>query len=231
MADPGWLTRALADVPRSDAWLSRRERRALAGLQGDKRKADWRLGRWAAKTAVAAWLACPLEQVELSAAAGVAPEVSVDGAPGAVALSLSHRGGRALALVGGPGTAVGCDIEVAAARSEAFLREWLTADEQALVAGAGPDRTTQVANALWTAREAVAKLRRKGLGLDARHARVELDDAPADSEWRPLSVRWSGATEPVRGWWRVEPGWVMSVVTDPPGPPPVALGHDGRLRL
>ena len=53
----GWLTSSLAEVPGADDWLGPREQRALAALSVEKRRADWRLGRWAAKAAVGAWLA------------------------------------------------------------------------------------------------------------------------------------------------------------------------------
>ena len=56
MAGLGWLTRELAEVPPGEDWLSARERRALSRLSVPKRRAEWRLGRWAAKAAVAACL-------------------------------------------------------------------------------------------------------------------------------------------------------------------------------
>jgi hypothetical protein len=51
-----WLTQSLAEVPAGEAWLGSSERVALACLQVEKRRADWRLGRHTAKTAAAAFL-------------------------------------------------------------------------------------------------------------------------------------------------------------------------------
>ena len=41
------------DVPESNDWLAERERNHVRTLTFLKRRADWRLGRWAAKCAIA----------------------------------------------------------------------------------------------------------------------------------------------------------------------------------
>jgi hypothetical protein len=87
-----------------------------------------------------------------------------------------------------------------------------------------------VANLLWCAREAAAKVRREGLRLDVRHAGVVLDGVAAarsggagrSGGWRPLQVVWPDA-EPTSGWWRADPGWVMVVAGAP------AFRAPGRL--
>ena len=100
MTSPGWLTRSQADVPTDDGWLGAREVEVLAGLRFEKRRADWRLGRFASKAAVAIWLGVPPGRVEVAAAPDGAPEAWLDGRRGPASLSLSHRAGRALAVVG-----------------------------------------------------------------------------------------------------------------------------------
>jgi 4'-phosphopantetheinyl transferase len=223
MADPGWLTRSLAEVPPSDEWLSRRERETLAALRVPKRRADWRLGRWAAKSAVGAWLGQAPSEVEIAAAADGAPEALVAGARDRVAVSLSHRAGRALALVGEAGTALGCDLEVTEPRSGAFMREWLTPAEQRLVATAVEPGRTRIVNALWTAKEAAAKAQREGLRLDLRQIAVVLDSEGVGGDWQALTAQLMPVGTVAEGWWREEPGWVMAVVAAPPTPPPVRL--------
>ena len=69
MTAPGWLTTSAPEVPPGDAWLSARERAVLAGLRLAKRRDDWRLGRWTAKTAVAAWLGVDAERKPLETVA------------------------------------------------------------------------------------------------------------------------------------------------------------------
>lgn len=224
MSSPGWLTRSLADVPAADGWLSPRERETLADLHVPKRRADWRLGRWAAKAAICAWIGAPPASVEVVAAASGAPEALVGGERAPEALSLSHRGGRALAVVADAGVAIGCDLEVAEPRSEAFLSTWLAPAERASVETAGSAGRSRLANVLWTAKEAAAKACREGLRVDVRGALVELEWKPwVDREWRPLSVHWDGEGVTAHGWWREEKGWAFAFVSDPPTPAPIPL--------
>ena len=215
-----WLHRSLADVPADDGWLTPAEREVLDGLAIDKRRQDWRLGRFTAKAAAGAWLNVDPGRVEVLAGPSGAPGVSVDGAPAAVSLSLSHRAGRALAMIGPPGASIGCDLEVVEPRSNAFVSEWLAPSEQALVRGAVAERRALLANLVWTAKEASAKARAEGLRLNVRRAVVQaaLETRPAEGGWRPLRVSWPTSQGADFGFWRAEPGWVMAVVglTRPP---------------
>lgn len=215
MTELGWLTRTLADVPAHDGWLSDREREVLSTLRIPKRRADWRLGRWAAKAAVAAWQGLPVADVEIRTAADGAPEALTGGAPMPVGLSLSHRAGRALAAVGDAPSALGCDLEALEPRSPAFVREWFRPVERELVGGLAAERRDLAANLLWTAKEAASKARREGLRLNLRAATVTPGElASPASSWVRLQVAWSD--HPVTlGWWREEPGWVLALVSDP----------------
>jgi 4'-phosphopantetheinyl transferase len=217
----GWLTRSLADVPDDDEWLGARERATLAGLRMAKRRADWRLGRWTAKAALAAWLDAAPARIEVLAAADGAPEAWLDGTRAPVSISLSHRAGRALAAVADAPTVVGCDLEALEPRSDAFVREWLAPEERDLPGGA---------NLPWTAKEAAAKVRRAGLRLDVRRAVARLASGDGVAGWRPLVVDWTreGLTTP--GWWRVEPGWVMVVAAAPAAPPPAQISRSSSAR-
>jgi 4'-phosphopantetheinyl transferase len=220
---PGWLSRSAADVPAGDGWLGPRERAALAALTVARRRADWRLGRWTAKAAVAALLGTDAERVEVVAAPDGAPEAWVDGERAPVSVSLSHRAGRALAAVATAPAVVGCDLELVEPRSGAFVREWLTEAEQARVRAAGAEDGARAANLAWTAKEAAAKVRREGLRLDVRHAESAPSSGAAVDGWRPLEVAWREGPR-TAGWWREEPGWVMTVATEPASSsPPVAL--------
>jgi 4'-phosphopantetheinyl transferase len=225
MAGAGWLTRSPAEVPASDVWLGEREREALAGLAPGPRRADWRLGRFTAKAAVAALTGTAPERVEVMAAGDGAPEVIVDGRPSGMRLSLSHRAGRALAVVAEAGAPLGCDLELVEPRSRAFMDDWLSSRERALVDGAAPADRARLANLAWTAKEAAAKVRREGLRLDLRDAVATLSGAPApvDGAWRELRVRWEPDGPVATGWWREEPRWVFSVACAEPMPPPERL--------
>jgi len=51
-----WLEQIEGDVPMENDWLSSAEVSCLAGMRFPKRCSDWRLGRWAAKRALACYL-------------------------------------------------------------------------------------------------------------------------------------------------------------------------------
>jgi 4'-phosphopantetheinyl transferase len=224
MISPGWLIRSVADVPADDGWLGPGEAEVLAGLVIEKRRADWRLGRFAAKTALAAWLGVPSSRLEIAAAPDGAPEAHLDGRPAPASVSLSHRGERALAVVGEAGAALGCDLELVEPRSRAFVTDWLAPAEQALVAGSGAARRDLVANLLWTGKEAAAKVLREGLRLDVRGAVATPDGLDSTTTgWRPLTISWADGSGRIAGWWRSEPGWVMAVAGEPPPGAPQAL--------
>jgi 4'-phosphopantetheinyl transferase len=223
MGTPAWLARRRADVPPGEDWLSERERRVLAGMRFERRRSDWRLGRWAAKSALAAALEVPVGRIEVLAAEDGAPEAWLDGLHAPVSLSISHREGRALAVVASSPICVGCDLEVVEPRSDAFVREWLSPEEQRRLRGTGSDRQRDLlANLLWTGKEAAAKVRREGLRLDVRSLVVTVSYGSVDG-WHPLRVEWDDGQERMRGWWRSDPGWVMAVACEPALPPPRAL--------
>jgi len=142
-----------------------------------------------------------------------------------VSVSISHRGDRAIAVLGAPPMVAGCDLELIEPRSPAFVREWLAPAEQELVASFAQTDHALVANLIWTAKEAAAKVRREGLRLDVRAALVGPSGMSArhGGEWRAIRVDWAGDTHAVFGWWRAEPGWVMTVLADPPPRPPRLL--------
>jgi 4'-phosphopantetheinyl transferase len=206
-----WLTRSLGDVPAGDAWLGSSERAALAPLAIGKRRLEWRLGRYTAKVALCAWLGVEPGRVEVLAAPGGAPVAHLDGSRLDLELSISHRAGRALAVVASCAMPVGCDLELIEPRSAAFVQEWLAPSEQRFVKNAREDEQACLANLLWSAKEASAKARGEGLRLPVRHAEVVLGEAArCEGDWRPLRVDWGSDHD--QGWFRREPHWVMTVV-------------------
>ena len=112
-----WLEQIQGDVPSGDDWLSPSETACQHALRFAKRRADWTLGRWTAKRALAAYLKLPaqplvLAKIEIHPTASGAPEAFVDERPAAVAISLSHRDGRAICALAQSGVEPGCDLEV-----------------------------------------------------------------------------------------------------------------------
>lgn len=203
------------DAPEDDDWLAPKERERLAALRLPKRRNEWRLGRWVAKNAVAAWLDIAPARVEVRPAADGAPEAWVDGAPAPLVLSLSHRAGCALAAVAEAGVALGCDLERIEPRSAAFVRDYLTAAERAAVAR----DPTLYANLVWSLKEATLKALRTGLRLDTKSVEVTLHEGSTDG-WHPAVVHRHNPATVFHGWWRREGDLVVTVVSAPQAPPP-----------
>ena len=130
-----WLQQAERDVPVDDQWLTPDELNRLRGLGFPQRRRDWRLGRWTAKCAVASYLEWPsrhdtFTDIEVRTAPSGAPEVLIQGTPGPVVISLSHRVGVAICAVAPTGAVLGCDLEKIEPRSQAFISDYFTAEEQ-----------------------------------------------------------------------------------------------------
>ncbi len=220
-----WLEQTESDVPDHNDWLGPHETACLAALRFLKRRSDWRLGRWTAKQALAACLNLPTNlpahaNLEIRAASSGAPEVFLHGQPADAAISLSHRAGTAMCTVGPPGSNFGCDLEMVEARSPAFVDDYFTADEQALIADTPlPERALLLA-LLWSAKESALKALRVGLRLDTRcisvkPSRVTHPLSAGPTAWYPLNIRYS-STQTFSGWWRVETDLVRTVVSDAP---------------
>ncbi|NJD20246.1 MAG: 4'-phosphopantetheinyl transferase superfamily protein [Gemmatimonadetes bacterium] len=225
-------------VDEGDAWLTPAEVAILARFRVSKRAADWRLGRWVAKEAVARALegAVAPDDIEILAGPGGGPRARVlaTGAWPPVSVTLSHSAGVGFAVAavapGGATLRIGCDVEEVAPRSEEFVSDYFTAEEAAWIrAGgdaAGPTGGTRGgtpgdplgdphvrANLLWSAKESGLKAMGEGLRRDTRSVVVDADHAepPATDGWRPLRVALPGG-DALAGWWRVADGLVWTVV-------------------
>lgn len=246
-----WLQQTEADVPANNDWLCANEALCLSGMRFPKRRGDWRLGRWTAKRAFAAYWGCSAEsrllsEIEIRSALSGAPEVVLAGKPAAASISLSHRAGKAMVAVSGPGVALGCDLEIVEPRSEEFVADYFTSEEQALVAATSvPDRPALLA-LLWSAKESALKALHEGLRLDTRSVLVNLAGNPqvsrdrqqtssppglatwlpaasncGQNDWGALQVRCINRDHTLHGWWHCTGGLVRTVVADPPPLRPV----------
>lgn len=198
----------------------------MDGFRIEKRRADWRLGRWTAKRAVAALMSPPQEQhaladIEIRTASHGAPVVFIGNRPAPLVLSLSHREGLAACALASLGTALGCDLEVVEARADAFVEDYFTPREQALLAETpGPCRVALIA-LLWSAKESALKALQEGLRLSTLCLNVALDAAGSPSDWHPLQVQYKGHI--LQGWWQQAGTLVRTVVAEPPSAAPVRI--------
>jgi len=227
--DVFWLEQSAADVPAHDDWLSANEARVLNGMRFAKRRADWRLGRWTAKRALAAYLNVPgdahaLSAIEITTEPSGAPQAIFANKPAAVTISLSHRAGRAICAIAPSGAVLGCDLEMIEPRSDAFATDYFTAEEQALVARAPAADRYRLLALLWSAKESALKALRVGLRLDTRCVIVSLAgelSREGDDGWHPLEARYEDRT--FHGWWHNQGNFLRTVVGTPAPVEPIPL--------
>jgi 4'-phosphopantetheinyl transferase len=234
--DVYWLEQTEADVPAGEEWLSAGEALRLNAIPFAKRRNDWRLGRWTAKSACAAYLKAPADpqvfrEIEIRPAPSGVPELFFRNNPATVTISLSHRAGTALCAVAPSGVALGCDLEVVEPRSDAFLADYFTAEEQALVARAPVADRSRLLALLWSGKESALKALREGLRLDTRCVIVDPVDALWQANslngWKPLRVHHTEG-QIYHGWWQYSGNLVRTVVAAPPPTLPIPLAQRYR---
>lgn len=225
----GYRLVAASETPPGDDWLSGAERRILERLPVERRRSEWLSGRWAAKEALAAWLGLGRDlaarrRIEVLPGVERAPHPLLDEVPAPVALSLSHRAGRALAVVGSPDLALGCDLERTEPRSRLFVHEYFTEAEAAALATAPHEMHDLVANLVWSAKESALKLVLKGLSIPTRSVEaVPSLLAERSDGWLALTVVSLSDGERFSGWWRRHEDLVLTALSRPPLPPPREL--------
>ena len=124
-----------------------------------------------------------LREIEIRPASSGAPEVFIANEPAAVTVSISHRSGAAICAVAMTGVELGCDQEVIEARSEAFVADYFTESEQALVARVCEAERSRLVTLLWSAKESALKALREGLRLDTRSVTVSPINGGGRSQW------------------------------------------------
>jgi 4'-phosphopantetheinyl transferase len=220
------LIGTIENVPLHEGWLSAGERERLSSLRIAKRRDDWRLGRWTAKRAVrlaGAHGGFDAAEIEIRSAEDGAPEVLMNGERAALALSLSHRNGRALCVIGPPDVALGCDLELVEERDPVFVLDYFTDEEQLVVAEAPEGDRAALITAIWSAKESALKAIRTGLRSGTRDVFVRPGAVGLSSEWTGLTVEHPTTERTFHCWWRAEVPWVTTVVADRPMGPPVPL--------
>ena len=226
--DVYWIEQTESDVPPGNEWLSGNENVLLEGLHVAKRRADWRLGRWTAKCAVAAYLKlrvppAGMAEIEISARASGAPQVMLPTGPAPAEISLSHRGGVAMCAVAGPEAEIGCDLEIVEPHSPAFIRDYFTDEEQMEIARAAASDQPSFVAALWSAKESALKALQEGLRLDTRSASVRLHEWAGEVDrWYPLQVDCERG-EVFHGWWQRVGNVVRTMVARPEPAMPILL--------
>lgn len=203
--------------PRDPGWLSSAERARLAGMRFPRRRHDFRCGRWIAKRALARAFGAPdaahaLSQLEVLPDSRGAPVAYRQGARLPCDLSLSHRAGAVLCAVGPPTSQLGCDIEWLEPRSHAFVRHFLTANEQRWLEHLPLQAQDEATNLIWSAKESAVKALGCGLDRDVRELRLHL--SPASDQ--VLLIHVPGIDAPLHGRWGRLERWIWTVVSAKP---------------
>lgn len=232
-----WLEQSEHDVPLNDEWLCENERAKLGSIRFPKRRTDWRLGRWTAKLAVAEFLDAPasskmLSRIEIGVAPTGAPRVLLGNSSSHIAISLSHSGGIAACAVSDADLRFGCDLETVAPRSESFVEDYFTQEEQWFIHEAEFSQRPMLVNLIWSAKESALKALEEGLRLDTRFIDVTIDHfAPGSYDtWNPLVARAQGA-KLFDGWYRCSDRFVRTLVGTPRPDPPITVAGLNTAQL
>jgi 4'-phosphopantetheinyl transferase len=253
-----WLEQGKSDVPESNDWLGARDLDRMNSMRFEKRRADWRLGRWTAKLAVAAYLNLPsnslsLSAIEIQPSPSGAPDVFLADEQPEVTVSISHRGGIAICAVAASGAEMGCDLEIVEPRIDSFVADYFTPDEQDLVSRAGAANRFTLLALLWSAKESALKAMRVGLRVDTRtlavtpsvcvsalgsdcRRKVEREDnlalalqrSGASIAWHPLQVHIAD-NRFFHGWWQQANGIVRTMVANPVPFQPISMVEEGHI--
>jgi 4'-phosphopantetheinyl transferase len=222
-----WLARGEEHLPGDRSWLSEGEAAYVDGKRFTKRRVEFLVARWTAKQALGRVLSTPLttaglRRIEVRHAPSGAPVACLDGDPVDLQISLTDRAGWAVCLVGAGSGRLGCDLELVEPRSDAFVRDYLTAAERRYVDAAADVTARNVAaNLVWSAKESGLKVLTTGLRRDTRSVEVTVSTASVDA-WAPLTVRTvEGHQFP--GWWRRFGSFILTLAAEDALPAPTSL--------
>jgi 4'-phosphopantetheinyl transferase len=232
-ADLRYLVQHRRDVPDGLDWLGDAEAEVLAALARPARRASWLLGRWTGKRAVLALLEAAgggvrLAEIEILAAPGGAPEVTVGGARAPFSISLSHREDEAVALLGPASARVGVDVERVEPRSADLVADFFAPEEQCAWERAPAEARDALACLVWSAKESALKVLGEGLRRDTRSVVVAIGEAIDAAGWGTLRVRLEEGGE-IEGFHRRDGARLITAAASVPARPPRFITMGGPL--
>jgi 4'-phosphopantetheinyl transferase len=202
--------------------LSGTEMLKLADLRFPKRRDEWLLGRWAAKSlvkSISSYQGYSLEELEIRNTHNGAPYIQQpDGAILADCLSISHSHRLAVcALSLGQDLKIGADLEKTESRTDEFIADYFTKEEQGLVACTPVEIRHTAVNLVWSMKESMLKALGVGLHWDSRKVEVRGIEGlyplmPRSGEWQKMQI--GDFQEPGRqwaGWWQCRKDFVITL--------------------
>jgi 4'-phosphopantetheinyl transferase len=203
-------------------WLSATELQKLATLRFPKRREEWLLGRWAAKSlarTLPGYRRYPLSEIEVRNSPDGSPQLWLaDGTPSPDCLSISHRQAHALAgMALDPGFKIGVDLETIEQHSDEFVEDYLTSSERRLLDSYPLEARDVVSTLIWSTKESMLKALQVGLRWDTRQVEVvqvgSLEPArPQGGGWQRIAVREpKPASRCWAAWWQRRDDLLMTV--------------------
>ena len=204
-------------------FLSPAELQKLSTLRFPKRRNEWLMGRWAAKSliqSIPAYQHFSLDEIEIQNGSEGAPYFrSPGGSASPDCLTISHSGRFALcALALGSDLRVGADLEKIEPRTETFIQDYFSPAERQLVDTYPAEIRATVVNLIWSAKESMLKALGVGLHWDTRQ--VEIHEIggfiPGDAnhgKWQKMQV--SDLQQGNRhwgAWWQRRSNFVITLV-------------------
>jgi 4'-phosphopantetheinyl transferase len=148
--------------PGAQGFLCGSEATYFANLKVERRRRSYLLGRYAAKLAVGELIGqLDLQQIEIRRGVFEQPIVVCPDQE-SCGVSISHSHNMAIALAFPLGHPMGIDLERLELEHYSTLQSQLSADEMSWVQSAGSEKL-ELATALWTAKEALAKVLGSGM--------------------------------------------------------------------
>ncbi len=216
-----WNIQSLGEMSPSFEWLHHSEMHILAGFKFVKKRNDWLLGRWTAKNLV--WYChfhqnvdIKLTDIQILPAKEGTPIAYYHAVKLPLVISLSHRENTCLSVLTKGNDKIGCDLEIVENRSQAFIQDYFTTNEQKFMLSFPDISGNVLPNLFWSAKESTLKALRIGLRTDTRNVDVSLEKFTIPEEWNNFSVRFIPDDLSFYGKWKVKDKMIFTIVGDRP---------------
>ena len=204
-------------VPADDLWLTPEEATTLSRFRIRKRRRDWLLGRWTAKSALCQLARpqhLPPENWQITSDSDGAPCAWLKGEPADLSISISHSAGLSFFAVTGSSHRMGCDLEKVEERNPSFEQTFFTGDELKFLSACEARKRNLLVTLIWSAKESVLKAIRTGLRADTRRIRILSIDQETSPSWQSFTAQDSVGGDTFNGWWLENSAMVYTVASD-----------------
>ncbi len=154
-----------------------------------------------------------MPSLEIRAAADGAPEVYYRGEPLETSISISHSKGRGFCAAAPGILAVGCDLEWIEPREQNFAADYFTPEENSFAPQAPVERALYE-NLVWSAKETILKIIRKGLTRDTRSVVISPEFGNEDGSWNGWTGHCLESSRIFHGWWRTCEGYIYTLASE-----------------